>query len=92
MAAAHPAPRTPGAPRAAGVAGAPGPGPRTGPGPGPGPGSGSGPDAAFADQVDELRTHTLEWLRAARAEAVRAQRRWRMRELAIVRVLDERDR
>jgi hypothetical protein len=40
--------------------------------------------------VDELRTHTLDWLHAARAEAVREQRRWRMRELAVVRVLDER--
>ncbi|MFO1536440.1 MAG: HNH endonuclease signature motif containing protein [Actinomycetota bacterium] len=49
-----------------------------------------GPAADWSAEVDELRCHTLEWLHAARSEAVRAQRRWRMRELAIVRVLDER--
>jgi hypothetical protein len=46
----------------------------------------------YAALVDELRCHTTEWLEAARDEAVRAQRRWRVRELAIVRVLDERGR
>lgn len=54
-------------------------------------GSGGRAEVSFGDQVDELRTHSLGWLRDARVEAVREQRRWRMRELAIVRVLDERD-
>jgi len=44
----------------------------------------------YAELVDELRCHRSEWLEAARQEAVREQRRWRMRELAITRVLDER--
>lgn len=39
---------------------------------------------------DQLRCRTTESLQRAREEAVRAQRRWRMRELAITRVLDER--
>jgi len=46
----------------------------------------------YAELVDDLRCHTTEWLEAARTEAVRAQRRWRTRELAITRVLDERGR
>jgi hypothetical protein len=44
----------------------------------------------YSELLDELRTHTTEWLEAARAEAVRERRRWRVRELAIIRVLDER--
>jgi hypothetical protein len=40
--------------------------------------------------VDEFRCHTTQWLASAREEAVREQRRWRLRELAIIRVLDER--
>jgi hypothetical protein len=44
----------------------------------------------YTELVDELRCHTTEWLEAARAEAVRERRRWRARELAITRVLDER--
>jgi hypothetical protein len=46
----------------------------------------------YSGLVDELRCHTTEWLEAARVEAVREQRRWRVRELAIMRVLDERGR
>jgi hypothetical protein len=46
----------------------------------------------YSELVDELRCHTTEWLEAARVEAVREQRRWRVRELAITRVLDERGR
>jgi len=46
----------------------------------------------YSALVDELRCHTTEWLEAAREEAVRERRRWRVRELAIVRVLDERGR
>ena len=44
----------------------------------------------YSELVDELRCHSTEWLEAARVEAVRERRRWRIRELAIVRVLDER--
>jgi hypothetical protein len=42
------------------------------------------------EELDDLRTHSLEWLRAARTEAVREERRWHLRRLAITRVLDER--
>ena len=42
------------------------------------------------EELDELRTHSLESLRAARTEAVREERRWHLRRLAITRVLDER--
>jgi hypothetical protein len=44
----------------------------------------------YSELLDELRCHTIGWLHAARDEAVREQRRWRLRELAITRVLDER--
>ncbi|GMU77223.1 MAG: hypothetical protein AMXMBFR46_00240 [Acidimicrobiia bacterium] len=52
----------------------------------------SDPDALLDYQamVDDARTHTTEWLAAARDQAVREQRRWRLRELAWTRVLDER--
>jgi len=46
----------------------------------------------YSALVDELRCHTTEWLEAAREEAVVERRRWRVRELAIIRVLDERGR
>src|SRR5688572_21079327 len=46
----------------------------------------------YSGQVDELRCHSSEWLETARVEAVREQRRWRVRELAITCVLDERGR
>jgi len=46
----------------------------------------------FGALCDELRCHSTEWIAAAREEAVREQRRWRMRELAATRVLDERGR
>ncbi len=39
---------------------------------------------------DELRTHSTEWLQARRRELVRDQRRLRVEELAVTRVLDER--
>src|SRR5580765_5886851 len=44
----------------------------------------------YSELVDQLRCHTTEWLEAARVEAVRERRRWRIRELAIVLVLAER--
>ena len=40
--------------------------------------------------LDELRCHSTGWLHGAREEALREQRRWHPRELAITRVLDER--
>jgi len=40
--------------------------------------------------VDELRTHSTEWLRREREELISQQRNLRTRELAVVRVLDER--
>ena len=42
--------------------------------------------------LHEFRTHTTEWVAGERAAAVRAQREWRMRELAATAVLDERGR
>jgi hypothetical protein len=41
-------------------------------------------------RLDELRTHTTEWLRVRRDELVAEQRRLRVEELAVVAVLDER--
>lgn len=41
-------------------------------------------------ELDELRTHTTEWLHAARDDVVRDQRRLRARERAITLILDER--
>lgn len=52
-----------------------------------------GPGSAeldYGEMVDELRCHRTERIAAIRAEAVREQRRWRLRELAATRVLDER--
>jgi hypothetical protein len=46
----------------------------------------------FDALVDELRTHSTEWLEARRREVIDAQRRLHSEELAIVRVLDERGR
>ncbi len=40
--------------------------------------------------VDELRTHSTEWLRRERADLVGQQRQLRTREMAILAVLDER--
>lgn len=45
----------------------------------------------WSDEVYEFHLHSTEQVLAIRAEAVREQRRWRMRELAAVRVLDERN-
>jgi hypothetical protein len=42
--------------------------------------------------VDELRTHSTEWLESRRCEVISAQRELHAEELAIVRVLDERGR
>jgi hypothetical protein len=50
-----------------------------------------GSSPTFLDQLDELRCHPNEWLRQERARVVREQRRLQVRELAITRVLDERD-
>jgi hypothetical protein len=44
----------------------------------------------YARELDDLRTHTTEWLRAERESLVREQRRLRVRELAVTAVLDER--
>lgn len=44
----------------------------------------------FTETLDELRTWPTERLRDARVEARREERRWRLRRLAIDRVLDER--
>jgi hypothetical protein len=46
---------------------------------------------SFQDQLDELRCHPNDWLRAERVRVVGAQRRLKVRELAITKVLDERD-
>src|SRR4051812_46331000 len=40
--------------------------------------------------VDELRTHSTEWLRREREQLVAQQRNLRTREMAVLRVLDER--
>src|SRR4051812_14785711 len=40
--------------------------------------------------VDELRTHSTEWLRRERERLVVEQRNLRTREMAVLRVLDER--
>ena len=40
--------------------------------------------------VDEFRTHSTEWLRREREQLVVEQRNLRTRELAVLRVLDER--
>jgi len=45
----------------------------------------------FAARVDELRGHPSDVLWVRMADARRAQQRWRLEELAIVKVLDERD-
>jgi hypothetical protein len=42
--------------------------------------------------VDELRTHSTEWLRRERERVVVQQRQLRTREMAVLRVLDERGR
>src|SRR3990172_11472390 len=45
----------------------------------------------FRDQLDELRCHPNDWLREERSRVVCEQRRLKVRELAITKVLDERD-
>jgi hypothetical protein len=45
-----------------------------------------------ADHLDELRSHSTEWLEARRRAVVTEVRRLQSEELAIVRVLDERGR
>jgi hypothetical protein len=44
----------------------------------------------YRDQVDELRCHPNEWLREERSRVRSEQRRLKVRELAITKVLDER--
>jgi hypothetical protein len=44
----------------------------------------------FRDQLDELRCHETSWLREERARVVTDQRRLKVRELALTKVLDER--
>jgi hypothetical protein len=45
----------------------------------------------YQEMVDELRCHPSEWLRQERSRVVVEQRRLRVREVAITKVLDERD-
>jgi len=47
--------------------------------------------ATYHEMVDELRCHPNEWLREERSRVVGEQRRLKLRELAITKVLDERD-
>jgi hypothetical protein len=47
--------------------------------------------ASYQELVDELRCHPNEWLREERSRVVCEQRRLRVREIAIIAVLDERD-
>jgi hypothetical protein len=44
----------------------------------------------FDALVDELRTHSTEWLRREREQLITQQRNLRTREMAVLRVLDER--
>jgi Domain of unknown function (DUF222) len=44
----------------------------------------------LTERLDELRSHSTEWLRARCAELVRGQRQMRVEELAVTRILDER--
>jgi hypothetical protein len=44
----------------------------------------------FDALVDELRSHSTEWLRREREELIGQQRNLRTREMAVLRVLDER--
>ena len=53
--------------------------------------AGAGSDVSFRDRLDALRCHETSWLRARRAELIAEQRRLHVEELAVLRVLDERD-
>ncbi len=44
----------------------------------------------FREQLDELRCHDTSWLRHERTRVVTDQRRLKLRELALTKVLDER--
>ncbi len=55
-------------------------------------GSNAGRCCDYGEMLDELRCHTTESVELARSEAVAEQRRWHLRELAALRVLDERGR
>jgi hypothetical protein len=46
----------------------------------------------WSEVLDDLRCRETPWLESAREEAVAEQRRWHLRELAILSVLDERNR
>jgi len=48
-------------------------------------------EATFQEQLDELRCHDTSWVRQERARVVTEQRRLKVRELALTKVLDERD-
>jgi len=52
--------------------------------------AGSEDGLVYRELLDELRTHTTEWIRVRRAELVREQRRLGLAQLAATRVLDER--
>jgi hypothetical protein len=45
----------------------------------------------FSARVDALRCHSTDWLKASLAEARREQQRWWLEELALTRVLDDRE-
>jgi hypothetical protein len=46
---------------------------------------------SYRDRLDALRCHETAWLRARRVELVKEQRRLHVEELAVLKVLDERD-
>ena len=52
--------------------------------------AGSEDGLAYRELLDELRTHTTEWLRAEHGSVVREQHRLKARELALLSVLDDR--
>jgi hypothetical protein len=45
----------------------------------------------YREQLDELRCHETSWLKARRTELISEQRRLHLEELAVIKVLDERD-
>lgn len=51
----------------------------------------SSKDFDYGDRLTELRRHPTAWLRAHRADLVRRRREFHVEELAVTRVLDERD-
>ncbi|MEX2254655.1 MAG: HNH endonuclease signature motif containing protein [Acidimicrobiia bacterium] len=46
---------------------------------------------SYREQLDELRCHETAWLKTRRSELIAKQRRLHLEELAVIKVLDERD-